>query len=204
MFLAGHSTGFASDLADTTDNQGRFSIANVPFHDYPELVIDGVGYEQRIRAVNVDGDETVNVKLVRDWAALEGGARLKSFTPPDYAPFCGVNADGAFDLSLSAGWPSDAPGSTEGSNVTGPRRAIVRLPKAVDVTNFGVASGGACGDGPESGVRRFTIETRTAGGNWVVAVTDNVDNDGVLHTFKAKAGKQNVRFIRFTMRSTPR
>ncbi|MCI0633054.1 MAG: M36 family metallopeptidase [Actinobacteria bacterium] len=202
VFLAGHSTGFSSDLADITNNQGRFSIASVPLHDYPELVIDGVGYEQRIRAVNVDGDETVNVRLVRDWASLEGGARLKSFTPPDYGPFCGRNADGAFDLSLSSGWPSDAPGSTEGSNVTGPRRAIVKLPKAVDVTNFGVASAGTCGDGPESGVKRFTIETRTAGGRWVVAVSDIVDNDGVLHTFKAQAGKQNVRFIRFTMRST--
>lgn len=202
VFLAGHSSGFATDLADVTDTQGRFSIANVPFHDYPELVIDGVGYEQRIRNVTVDGDETVDVKLVRDWASLEGGARLKSFTPPDYGPFCGRNADGAFDLSLSSGWPSDAPGSTVGSNVTGPRKAVVRLPKAVDVTTFGIASGGTCGDGPESGVKRFTIETRKASGNWVVALSDTVDNDGVLHTFKAKAGKQNVRFIRFTMRST--
>jgi hypothetical protein len=201
VFLAGHSTGFATDLADTTDNQGRFSIANVPFHDWPELVIDGVGYEQRILDISVDGDETVNVKLVRDWAALEAGARLKSFTPPDYGPFCGTNADGAFDLSLSSGWPSDAVDSDFGSNVTGPRKAVVRLPKAVDVSNFGVASGGACGDAPEAGVRRFRIETRTAGGHWVVAATGTVDNDGVLHTFKARAGKQNVRFIRFTMLS---
>lgn len=202
VFIAGHSTGFATDLADTTDDAGSFSIANVPFHAYPELVVDGRGYEQRIRGITVDGDETVNVELIRDWAALERGARLRSFTPPDYAPFCGVNADGAFDLSLSSGWPSDAPNSTFGSNVTGPRKAVVKLPKAVDVTTFGVASGGACGDGPDAGVRKFAIQTRrAAGGNWVLAVSDSVAADSVLHTFKAKGGTQNVRFVRFIMKT---
>lgn len=201
VFVAGHSTGFATDLADTTDSNGTFSIANVPFHAYPELVVDGVGYEPKIRGVRVDGDESVNVKAVRDWAALEGGARLRSFSPPDYAPFCGVNADGAFDLSLSAGWPSDARNSTAGSNFTGPRRAVVKLPKAVDVTTFGVASGGTCGDLADAGVKRFTIETRRAGGKWVVAVSGVADADNVLHTFRARAGRRNVRFVRFTMKS---
>jgi hypothetical protein len=173
----------------------------VPFHAYPELVVDGVGYEQKIRGVTVNGDESVNIELVRDWAALEGGARLRSFSPPDYAEFCGKNADGAFDLSLSAGWPSDAPGSQAGSSFTGPRKAVVKLPRAVDVTTFGVASGGTCGDSAPAGVKKFTIETRNAGGEWVIAVTGVADADGVLHTFRARAGRQNVRFVRFTMKS---
>jgi extracellular elastinolytic metalloproteinase len=201
VFVAGHSTGFATDLADSTGNTGAFSIADVPFHTYPELVVDGVGYEQKVLGVTVDGDENVNIEVVRDWAALEGGAKLRSFSPPDYADFCGVNADGAFDLSLSSGWPSDAPGSTVGSNVGGPRKAIVKLPNAVDVSTFGVASGGTCGDSADAGVKRFTIETRPAGGKWVVAVSGIADADGVLHTFRAKAGRENVRFIRFTMKS---
>jgi hypothetical protein len=201
VFLAGHSTGFATDLADTTDNTGVFSIPDVPFHAYPELVVDGVGYEQKIGGVTVDGDESVDIELVRDWAALEGGATLRSFSPPDYAEFCGVNADGAFDLSLSAGWPSDAPRSRVGSSFTGPRKAVVKLPKAVDVTTFGVASGGTCGDSADAGVKKFTIETRTARGEWVVAVSSIAEADGVLHTFRARAGRQNVRFVRFTMKS---
>ncbi len=57
--------------------------------------------------VVVDGNEMLNRSLFRDWAALSGGAALKSFTPPDYAEFCGTNANGAFDLSLGRGWPSD-------------------------------------------------------------------------------------------------
>ncbi len=201
VFIAGHSTGFATDLADRTDTNGKFSIANVPFHAYPELVVEAKGYEPRIRGVSVNGDEIVNVTLFRDWAALEKGARLRSFTPPDYEAFCGANADGAFDLSLSVGWPSDAPGSTAGSGVRGPRKAVVQLPKAVDVTAFRVASGGTCGDGPDAGVKRFAIETRRRGGPWVLAASGKVSADGVLHTFRARAGKENVRFIRFIMKS---
>ncbi|HEX5901736.1 MAG TPA: M36 family metallopeptidase [Actinomycetota bacterium] len=202
VFIGGHSSGFADDLADTTDGGGAFTIDDVPFHLYPELVIDGVGYEQRIRSVDVDGDESVDVKLVRDWAALEGGADLVSFTPPNYASFCGVNADGAFDLSLSSGWPSDAPDSTAGSNKTGPRRAVVELPRRVDVTSFGVASGGTCGDDSDAGVKKFAIQTRkNANADWVTAVTGSVPANGELRTFKATAGRQNVRFVRFIMKT---
>jgi extracellular elastinolytic metalloproteinase len=202
VFIAGHSSGFAADLADTTDGSGAFTIDDVPFHQYPELVIDGVGFEQRIRSVNVDGDEIVNVRLVRDWAALEGGADLVSFTPPNYASFCGVNADGAFDLSLAVGWPSDAPNSTAGSNKTGPRKAVVELPKRVDVTSFGVASGGTCGDGPDAGVKKFAIQTRrNANADWITAAAGSVPANGELRTFRATAGKQNVRFVRFVMKT---
>ena len=51
--------------------------------------------------VVVDGDETVNGKLVRDWAAIEGGAKLKEFSPPDYSDY-GCGPGGAFDLSLGS------------------------------------------------------------------------------------------------------
>jgi extracellular elastinolytic metalloproteinase len=202
VFIAGHSSGFADDLADTTDGNGAFTIDDVPFHSYPELVVDGLGYEQRTRSVDVDGDEVVDVKLVRDWAALEGGAELVSFTPPDYEAFCGVHANGAFDLSLSSGWPSDAPNSTEGSNTTGPRRAVVELPKRVDVTSFGVASGGTCGDGSDAGVKGFAIQTkRSSNANWVTAVSGSVPANGRLRVFRATAGTQNVRFVRFIMKT---
>jgi hypothetical protein len=199
VFFAGHSSGFATDLADTTDKNGTFSIADVPFHAYPEVVVDGVGFEEKTVALTVDGAETLNVAMIKDWAALEGGATIVSFTPPDYAPFCGVNADGAFDLSLGSGWPSDDPDSTFGSSTTGPRKATVELPKTIDVTSFGVASGGACGDGPAAGVREFKIQTKQAGGKWVTAFSGTADADGVLHTFKPTAGKKNVDFIRFVM-----
>jgi hypothetical protein len=80
---------------------------------------------------------------------------------------------------------------------------VVRLPRTVDVTSFGVASGGACGDGPDAGVKRFTIQTRTrARAPWVTALTASARADGVLRSFSPSAGTANVRFVRFIMRST--
>jgi len=200
--VAGLDSGFGWDLADTTGSNGSFSIADVPFHTYPLLQVSRKAYEPAdLTNVVVDGAETVNGKMVRDWAALEGGAKLKKSSPPDYTEFCGVGADGAFDLSLGSGWPSDAVGSDEGSNFTGPRKVTVKLPKVVDITSFALASGGTCGDGPEAGVKKFRIETKAKNGNWVTALTGTVDNDGVFHVFKAKAGKKNVLYVRFTMLS---
>ena len=41
--VPGLDSGFASDLADTTDSAGHFSIANVPFHTYHLFSVGGGG-----------------------------------------------------------------------------------------------------------------------------------------------------------------
>ena len=88
------------------------------------------------------------------------------------------------------------------SGVSGPRKTVVQLPTAVDVSTFGVVSGGTCGDGPEAGVKAFTIETRkNANAPWRTAVTANAPSDGQLHAYTPTAGTGGVRFVRFTMRS---
>ena len=138
--------------------------------------------------------------MVRDWASIEGGATVGKFTPPDYGPF-GCGPEQLFDLNLGTGWGSDAVGSTEGSNNDGPRKVVIKLPKAVDITTFAVASTGACGDGPEAGVKKFKVETKTADGNWVTAFVGTRQNNGNLKTYMPKKGKANVRFVRFTMLS---
>jgi hypothetical protein len=196
----GLDSGFDSDLAATTDATGAFSISNVPPHTYPVLLISGGGYEPAgIKNFKVTGDVALTVKMTRDWASTEGGAKVEAFTPPDYSPFCGP--DFAFDLNLQFGWGSDAVGSTSGSREKGPRSVIVKLPRAVTVSNFALASGGTCGDGPRAGVKGFQIQTRTNNGKWITAFAGSVDNDYALHTFKPKAGTKNVRFVRLTMRS---
>ncbi len=196
----GLDSGFAFDLAATTDASGAFSIANVPFHTYPLFLISGGGFEPT-GAVNlpVSGDLTLTFKVTRDWASLEGGATIGAFTPPDYSDF-GCGPSGAFDLNLGSGWGSDAVGSTVGSHTKGPRSVIVKLPKAVNVTSFAVDSTGACGDGPKAGVKKFMIETKS-GGHWVTAFVGNAPNNGRLLTYIPTAGKKNVRFIRVTMLS---
>ncbi|HEX7248432.1 MAG TPA: M36 family metallopeptidase [Actinomycetota bacterium] len=202
--IAGLASGFASDLADTSNASGAFQIADVPFHDaYPALQIVGGGYEPKVvRDVVVDGTETVDPAVFFDFAALNNGADLGAASPPDYAEFCGVGADGAFDLDLGTGWPSDAVGSDVGSNYTGPRRVVVRLVEAVDVIAFGVASGGACGDGPEAGVKHFLIQTkRTRNERWRTAIDASTGATGRLRAFDPRRADSNVRFIRFVMLS---
>jgi hypothetical protein len=193
--------GFGSALADTTDGAGHFSIANVPFHTYREFDISGGGFERlTIKNLVVDGDTTLNKKVVRDWASLEGGATVGKFTPPDYGPF-GCGPEQLIDLNFGTGWGSDAVGSTEGSNNDGPRKVVIKLPKAVDITTFAVVSNGACGDGPEAGVKKFKVETKTANGNWVTAFVGTAKSNGKLKAYTPTNGKANVRFVRFTMLS---
>ena len=198
--IAGLDSGFATSLSDVTAANGTYSIANVPQHDaYAALNFRGGGYEPNaVTDLVVNGNETVDNALNRDWASLEGGATLRKYTPPDYAEFCGSNANGAFDLNLGNGWPSDSPGN-DSSGVGGARKATVELPKSVDVTSFGVASGGTCGDGPDSAVKGFEIWTRTASGDWRKAFAGSAPANGRLKTYTPTKGTKNVRFIRFVM-----
>jgi hypothetical protein len=204
VYVAGLASGFGNDLGTKTAADGTYLIDDVPLHDaYPAVVVDAPGYEQSVaRGFVVDGDEVLSRKVNRDWAALEGGAKVVSFTQPDYTPY-GCGPGNAFDLALGAGWGSDAPGNDD-SGVDGPRKVVVKLPKAIKVSNFGVASSGTCGDGPESGVKGFTIQTRTQNGDWITVVKANAQNDGELRTYKPNGSKglKKVRFVRFIMRST--
>ena len=167
------------------------------------IVFAGTGYEPAAATdVVVSGDTIVDRVLVRDWASLAGGAVLTSASPPDYTDFCGVGANGAFDLNLGSGWPSDAVGSSIGSKYTGPRKAIVRLPTHVDITAVAVASGGACGDDFTSGVKHFRVFTRTGSRSpWTLAVDAKAKSDSLLHAFSTSAGAENVRWIKFVMLS---
>jgi extracellular elastinolytic metalloproteinase len=197
--ISGLDSGFEGDLSARTNADGEYHIRHVPPHTYAAVEFGGGGYEPtQIENVEVKKDVTLDNSVYRDWAALSGGAELKSFTPPDYAIFCGVAADGAFDLNLGSGWPSDSPNNGE-SGVTGPRQATVQLPNAVDITEFTVTSGGTCGDGPDAGVTDFKFLTKTAGGKWKLAVQDTAIPDGQLRAYAPTGNADNVVAIRFVM-----
>ena len=155
--IAGHMSGLGSDLGDVTNAAAARSPS--PTSRSTRTASSSwirPGYEQATVAnFVVNGDETVDRAITRDWAALEGGATLGTFTPPDYTDF-GCGPSGVFDLSLGTGWGSDAPG---------PRSVVVKLPpRAIDVTSFGFDPGNTCGDGPDAATKTFTIYTKTAGG----------------------------------------
>jgi hypothetical protein len=200
--IAGLSSGLATDLADTTADDGTFAIEDVPFHRYAKIVVDAVGYEPvEVERFDVDGDETLDRKVTRDWAALEGGATIEKASPPDYSDF-GCGPAGAFDLLLGSGWGSDAPDSTYGSPVTGPRSVVVRLPKAVDIASFGFDPSATCGDPRDAAVKAFTIQTRTAAGGWITAYASSTGlPQGELNKLVPRAGAKNVVAVRLIMRS---
>ena len=175
----------------------------MPDHDaYASFAFSDDGYETKsVSDVVVSGDLTIDAAMFRDWAALSGGAVLKSFTDPDYAPFCGTNANGAFDVSTGTGWPSDSVNNGS-SGVKGPRKATVKLASTVDVASFAVASGGTCGDDETAAVKHFQILTRTnKDAPWKVAVDAKVKNDGTLRKFTPTKGANDVQTIRFVMLS---
>jgi hypothetical protein len=200
--VAGLSSGLATDLADVTAADGTFAIDDVPFHTYAKIVVDAVGYEPvEVTDLAVDGDETLNRKVTRDWAALEGGATVERASPPDYSDY-GCGPSGAFDLLLGSGWGSDAPDSTAGSSVTGPRSIVVQLPRAVDISSFGFDPGATCGDPRDAAVKAFTIQTRTAHGPWITAyATTSALPQGRLNELAPRAGASNVVYVRLIMRS---
>jgi hypothetical protein len=200
--IGGHGSGFpGTDLVGRTDAEGRYTIAKVPHHTYADVLFDRWGIEPIVtHGITVDGTETLDRTVRRDWAALDGGATIERFTRPDYGAF-GCGPAGALDRSLTAGWGSDAPDSTFGSDVTGPRSMVIRLPRAVDVTSFGVDAGATCGDGPTAALKAFDVYTKTTGGRWILALRVNTGAmSGRLATYRPFAGRQNVRLVKFVMR----
>jgi hypothetical protein len=195
--LAGHASGLLGDLADDTDGRGRFTIPDVPNHGYV-LTLRSNAYDPIAREVDVAGDARVRLHVNRDWASTGAGAELVSATPPDYSAY-GCGAGNAFDASLGTGWASDAKTNGE-SGVRGARTAVVRLPRSVDVTSFGVATGATCGDPESAAVRSFTIKVRRAHGRWRTALEhDGGFTHGVLHTFRLRRTLRNVRLVRMVM-----
>jgi extracellular elastinolytic metalloproteinase len=200
--VAGLNSGFGFDLADTTDASGHFSIANMPVHTYPEIRLAGGGYEPiDLKHFSVTANTTLDRTMVRDWASTEGGATVGKFTPPDYGPF-GCGPAQMLDLNVETGWGSDAVKSTSGSHHKGPRKAVVKLPKAVRITSFALASSGSCGDAPPAGVKDFEIRTKGANGSWTTVVTDVAPNDGKLHVYIPHGGGlSHVRYVQLVMLS---
>ena len=192
--LAGLMTGFpGANLVDVSAPDGRYAIPHVPFGTYRGLIVDRRGYDLLRDTVVVNQErETRTIRPVRDWAAFDGGARVRSFTGPDYTAY-GCGPRGAIDRSQIAGWGSKQPT---------PREIVIELPRSIDVSSFGVDPGATCGDLPSAGTRAFVISTKTAHGSWVVAWTQtSALEGGRLHRLVPTKGDRAVRFVRIELRS---
>jgi extracellular elastinolytic metalloproteinase len=194
--------GFENPSA-TTDDDGSYSIGPVPVGRYPKLAVTAAGYDPVDTAVRVTrGVSERDFSLVRDWAAISGGAQVTDFNGPDYSPECGPGS--AFDQSLANGWSSTT-GDDAGdpTNVFVPKHVVVELPRAVDVSAFGVDPSATCGDGASASTAGYTIETSPDGNTWTTAASGTFTSadDGKLDTVTPSAGAAAVRYVRFTFTS---
>jgi hypothetical protein len=191
--FGGHNSGFPGDYATTTNASGRYRIRGILPGTYPDVFVGGGGYDQQVATVSIGrGTNHKNWSVVRDWAASSGGASITDFTGPDYTPFgCGPGAD--IDQSLGIGWGSDA---------GGPKYIVIKLPRAVDITTFGIDPSNTCGDGPEAATGGYTVQTSTNGTTWTAAAagTFTPADLGRLNTVTPTAGSSSsVRYVKFTM-----
>ena len=200
--FGGHSSGFASDLAGLTKQNGLYEIKRVPVGTYPKVFATGAGYDRVVLptvAITADDATIRNFSLRRDWASIFGGASVKSFTGPDYSDF-GCGPDKAIDQTLGNGWGSDSI-DANGAHFT--PEIVVQLPISITVTEFGIDPANTCGDDATASTKDYRVETSPDGTNWTVAKAGTFgDADrGRLNLVQPTAGAANVRYVRFTMLS---
>ena len=203
-------TGQGGQYQAYTDSDGIYYIFNLYVGTYKKVVATKGGYfsdssqATAVRQNDFGGGDATNFQIERDWAAIAGGAQVTDFDGPDYSPQCGP--EGAFDTSLTTGWGSTT-GDNNGTptNVMVPKSIVVELPKAVDISTFGVDPTATCGDGGSASTGKYKIETSTDGGDtWVVSNTGEftVDDRGQLNSLEPAPGTGTaVTDVRFTMLS---
>ena len=199
--FGGHNSGFSSDLAGLTKQNGLYDIKRIPVGTYPKVFASGVGYDTVVLpAVQITGAaKTANWRLRRDWASIFGGGSIKSFTGPDYTDF-GCGPDKAIDQTLGNGWGSDSV-DAGGSHIT--PEIVVQLPTSISVTEFGIDPANTCGDDATASTKDYRVETSADGSTWTVANEGTFGNAdrGRLNLVQPTAGATNVRYVRFTMLS---
>ena len=198
--FGGHASGFPGDFAALTDAAGHYAIKDVFFGTYQKVGGSAPGYDRVLTTVTVDAaSETQDFSLRRDWAALSGGGSVVAFNGPDFSDF-GCGPDRAIDQSLGNGWGSTTDFDASGTAV--PKFVTVKLPAAVNVSQFAVDPGNTCGDGGSASTKDFRIETSKDGTTFTVAASGSfgVADRHRLNAVTPAAGTgDGVTLVRFTM-----
>ena len=198
--------GFGDQYAAVTKADGSYTIG-FPYGmypgTYPKVVVRGAGYLTEDQSVTVPtGDHaTADFVVQRDWAENSGGAEVSDFNGPDYSAY-GCGPEGAIDGSLGTGWGStagDDQGDPTGTFVA--KHVTVKLPKAVDVTSFGVDPEATCGDSGSSSTGDYTIEVSPDGTAWTTVADGHfgIADRGHLNEVTPTGAADAVRYVRFTI-----
>jgi hypothetical protein len=198
--------GFGSQLSAVTNASGRYSIGGTwgmyP-GTYPKVVVRGAGYLQDSKPVTVPvGDHaTADFTVVRDWALTSGGGSITDFNGPDNTDF-GCGPSDAINGSLGTGW-----GSTVGNNAGDPtgdfidKYIVVKLPKAVDVSGFGIDPNATCGDSGSSSLGDFKVEVSSNGSDWTEVANGHltIADRGRLNDVAPTGDTSAVQYVKLTM-----
>ena len=140
------------------------------------MAVNGAGYLPVSRDVTVaSSGSTADFSVVRDWAAVSGGAEVVDFNGPDYTEF-GCGPVQALDISLVTGWGSTT-GSAKGqpTNVFVPKYITVDMRHKVNITTFAVDPSATCGDAGSASTGAYQIETSPDNVTWTVAACGTFD-----------------------------
>ncbi|MGH3019076.1 MAG: M36 family metallopeptidase, partial [Gaiellaceae bacterium] len=180
-------------LADTTDAQGRYSIANVPVATYPRVVATRSVYSRFVLEnvpIAEEAEHVLNVQLRRNWASGGGGGRIDGNPQPDFTAY-GCGPKHAIDGSFLAGW------STEGTA----RSITVKLPKYVDVTGFAIDPGAVCGDPDSASLKGYRVHVSPTGasGSWTTVKSSSfLLADAHRLNMVAISKRRGIRYVRLT------
>lgn len=199
--FGGHSVPAAGGYTATTDARGLYRLRGIVAGTYPKVSASAPGYDGVQTALSVgSGTTTRDFTLRQDLIAVGGGARVTSFTGPDFTDFgCGPAA--AIDQSLGAGWgsTSDLVGGAAGPRTA--KRLVVALPAAVEVGTIAVDPGATCGDDDTASTAGWSVEFSADGTTWALAAggTFTPADNHHLNTFTPRgATGHGVRYVRFT------
>jgi extracellular elastinolytic metalloproteinase len=199
--LAPTASGFVGNVSAVTDANGNYLIAGVPAGTYPLAFVDAAGHTPGFDpdVVVPAAGRTLDLSLVRDYAAASGGARVAAFDGPDYTvPGCGPMD--LIDLDYSRGWGSTSHNTTI-PNAGGAKSITIALPRAVDVSAFNVDPGAICGDDRTAATGAYRIETSRDGQTFAPAASGRFTsaNNHRPNVIAAPPDTHGVQFVRYTM-----
>ncbi|GAA4358963.1 hypothetical protein GCM10023145_32200 [Angustibacter luteus] len=199
VVFGGHASGFAGDLAATTDATGHYTITGFFPGRYPDVIAGGPGYLPQVKTLSLhQGPNTQNWAVVRNWAQSSGGASITETNDDTGAPF-GCGAAALIDGSQGVGWSAFLPEA--GQDV----HAVVQLPASVNVSSVQVDPSGTCGDDISASTGDYRFETSTDGTTWTVAATGHFTPAQIhtLATVPLTAGSTSgVRYVRLVLLGT--
>ena len=203
--FGGHASGFAENYTTTTAADGSYTISGILPGTYPKVSASGSGFDPIVQTVSVGARvNTVNWALRRDWAAASGGGSVTHFDGADFTPF-GCGPANMIDQSQGLGWVSDAEliGGA-GTTAVQPRSIIVKLPKAVNVSELTINPANNCGLAGSASTGDFKVETSTDGSTWTLGAQGHfTPTQRVVNSVPLAAGSTaGVLYVRYTMLST--